>query len=222
MILRLISGWASTADCWAPILKHLGDFPVVHHCWSEPLKLPDGDCILVGWSLGAIRALEVAMEPQVKGLVLIAGTTRFTADGDHLGTHPRVLQRMQRKLPQNRDKVMSDFSAGCFHPNGEGMERQEWLAATTNFTSKQLGDGLEVLATLDLRDLPPRIDIPALVIHGTEDMIIPPEAGKKLAGALPRGTMTSIEGGGHGLPMTAPLTVANHIKGFVNAHFANK
>ncbi|MCC5875053.1 MAG: alpha/beta fold hydrolase, partial [Candidatus Sumerlaeia bacterium] len=135
MILHLIPGWASTADCWSAVLEHLGEFPVAHHCWSNPVDIPDEDCVLVGWSLGAMHALAAAGQSQVKGLVLLAGTTRFTSDGDHPGTHPRILQRMQAKLADGRDKVMSDFAAGCFHPHGEGTRMEQWLAGTRNVTT---------------------------------------------------------------------------------------
>lgn len=41
------------------------------------------------------------------------------------------------------------------------------------------------------------IDVPALVIHGTEDPIIPYEHGVALANAIPKGRLLALEGSGH-------------------------
>jgi len=56
----------------------------------------------------------------------------------------------------------------------------------------------------DFRDLP-RIDIPTLVVHGTEDRILPYEStAKRLPGLIKDLTLVTVEGGPHNLGWTHP------------------
>lgn len=52
----------------------------------------------------------------------------------------------------------------------------------------------ERLATLEKA---PRIAIPALVLHGTDDELIPEDMGRRVAAALPRARFVSVPGGHH-------------------------
>lgn len=52
----------------------------------------------------------------------------------------------------------------------------------------------------DRRDALHSVTSPALVIHGTDDPVIPSEAGKDTARAIPGASLMLIEGMGHDLP----------------------
>ena len=49
----------------------------------------------------------------------------------------------------------------------------------------------------DSLSLAPRLELPALVIHGREDRIIPVEHGRRLAAELPRASYLEVPGAGH-------------------------
>jgi 3-oxoadipate enol-lactonase len=51
-----------------------------------------------------------------------------------------------------------------------------------------------------------RIEAPALVIHGDEDLIVPVENGRKLAARLPNAHYVELAGRGHNLPLEEPDT----------------
>jgi pimeloyl-ACP methyl ester carboxylesterase len=70
----------------------------------------------------------------------------------------------------------------CYYP--EGMTRQ--LAAILAAPSR-----LEGLA---------RLDVPTLVIHGSDDRLVPPECGRDTAERIPGAELLMIEGMGHDLP----------------------
>ncbi|WP_426448301.1 alpha/beta fold hydrolase [Paenibacillus sp. S-38] len=57
------------------------------------------------------------------------------------------------------------------------------------------------------------IDVPALVIHGTEDPIIPYEHGVALAGAIPGAVLVTLEGTGHELHVDDWNTIIGAISG---------
>jgi 3-oxoadipate enol-lactonase len=59
---------------------------------------------------------------------------------------------------------------------------------------------------------------PALVIHGTDDRVVPFENGKKLAEALPNARFVAFEGGGHLTFLEEPEKFAATVTHFLNAH----
>lgn len=68
-----------------------------------------------------------------------------------------------------------------------------------------------------LRDLPVlesrlgSLSVPATVIIGTRDVIVPPAAGRHLAGQIPDATLLEVDGGHHVLPAEHPERVADAI-----------
>jgi len=60
------------------------------------------------------------------------------------------------------------------------------------------------------------IGIPVLIIHGTEDEVVPFEMGRRLAGAFPQAKLVPVEGGGHNDLLTLhALEVRNALAPFV-------
>jgi 3-oxoadipate enol-lactonase len=51
-----------------------------------------------------------------------------------------------------------------------------------------------------------RIEAPALVIHGDEDLIVPVENGRVLAARLPNARYVELPGRGHNIPLEDPET----------------
>lgn len=59
----------------------------------------------------------------------------------------------------------------------------------------------------DVRRLLPRLDVPAIVLHGTRDTFFPIGTARALAEGLPRGTLRAVPGGRHVLPLSHPDAV---------------
>ena len=59
---------------------------------------------------------------------------------------------------------------------------------------------MAILASEDRRPCLRRLDVPALVVHGTADPLVRHRGGVQTAQALRNGTLMSIEGMGHDLP----------------------
>lgn len=62
------------------------------------------------------------------------------------------------------------------------------------------------------------IATPALLIWGGEDRIVPPAAGRLLAGLLPDARIVVISGAGHDVAVTHAAEVAAHIRAFLMEH----
>jgi 3-oxoadipate enol-lactonase len=61
-----------------------------------------------------------------------------------------------------------------------------------------------------------RIDIPALVVHGSDDQIVPVENGRLLAARLPNADYVELPGYGHDLAQEAPEELAALIDAFLS------
>lgn len=66
-------------------------------------------------------------------------------------------------------------------------------------------------ATGDLRPLLARIAVPALVVHGADDLLVPPACGRDTALSIPGAECMLIEGMGHDLPAALYRMVADGI-----------
>ncbi len=72
------------------------------------------------------------------------------------------------------------------------------------------------MLTLDMDPLLPRIGAPALIIGCTEDRFAPPEEGRKVAEALPRGHYAEIQSG-HFVGLIAPAALAAAAETFLES-----
>jgi pimeloyl-[acyl-carrier protein] methyl ester esterase len=154
---------------------------------------------IVGWSLGAMQALEAAMTIDLAGLVLVAGTPQFVRGGAwELGWSPRILQRMLRVLDTDPDGLLDDFERSMFTP---GEERVLFPRETDSDT---LAAGLRYLDEVSLLGRVEGIECPVRLLHGGADRLIPVAAAKRLAAALPHADLTVWEEAGHAPHLTQP------------------
>ena len=147
-----------------------------------------GPVVLGGVSLGGAVAMKAALiRPDlVRALVLISTSARFNHHGE-------MIERIRR----GRRGARADFEAGLF---------SEWsgpalMAVSRDILSRARAEvfqaDLEAGSGIDLRADLGRIRVPALVLTGREDRLIPPARARELAAALPGGEFKIIEKAGH-------------------------
>jgi pimeloyl-ACP methyl ester carboxylesterase len=76
---------------------------------------------------------------------------------------------------------------------------------------------LDAFAQADLRGALPRIRVPALVVHGSEDVRAPRPVAEALRDGIPGARMAVIPGAGHVCNVEAPAAVAAAIRGFLRS-----
>ncbi|HEX5937055.1 MAG TPA: alpha/beta hydrolase [Actinomycetota bacterium] len=79
------------------------------------------------------------------------------------------------------DHVAEDLRIGAAQPKHPVGGRRQW----------------EAMEDFDSYDLLPGLTVPALVLHGTEDQLIPVESGRRLAERIPDAELVLLEGAGH-------------------------
>lgn len=162
---------------------------------------------VVGASMGGMIAQTIAIRhgARVKSLVSVMSTT---GGPDAEPAKPEVMAALMRPAAPNReaqieqsielnaticspgfprdeqrtrDRIARDYDR-AFHP--EGTQRQ--MAAIVASGSRLEGLG--------------RLSMPALVVHGDADVLVPPSNGKQTAHAIPGAEFMSIAGMGHDFP----------------------
>jgi pimeloyl-[acyl-carrier protein] methyl ester esterase len=178
--------------------------------WMQDLDLQH--VRLLGWSLGGQIALRLAAleETRLSRLLLVATTPRFIADATWSdGQSEAQVAIMARGLKRRFGGTLAHFFAQMF-------VAEELSEARRRFLQRQFGpdaapplqeSALAVLETLrcsDLRSQLQTLSLATLVMHGTEDLIIPQGAGRYLAEQLPQARLVSLAGLGHAPFLSRP------------------
>ena len=246
--LVLLTGWAVPARRLAPLAAALEKRPgtIVHSFDLADVELPldwkpnddaspspyaramiqqlsalQAPRVLVGWSTGALMALETACHAPdlVERMVLISPTACYCRRAEYAhGPRPAVVRGMMAGMGTERQAhILRDFFVATAHPNSVSeKELAQHLDEASARDATTLKAGLHYLLSMDLRDRLPSLEQPTLVIHGVDDQIVPMDAGKWVCDALPHGVQILREGFGHDLPLTEPAGLAQPIIDFLD------
>lgn len=167
---------------------------------------------VVGAGLGGAVALEAARtSSRVETLAL-------------LGTAPEKAAFSLEPLfapPEDREAIRSSLegvlSADFRARQPEVLEgivdwRAEGDASRAGWEAQ-----LDALRGFDATDWLVEITQPALVVHGSEDELVDPEGGERLARGLPRGEFEKVEDAGHLAFIERSRTVNDRLLGFLEA-----
>ncbi len=206
-----ITGWAHGMETVQPMANVLSsDYSVQILAGAQVLNdrhIPETDFIVTG-SMGGLLAMEL-LPKRCKKLVLISSTAKFCAgEGFDCGTPEKILRRMILQLKRNPEAVLAEFYENVHHPHPA-------LKTNPGCSHEELVAGLEYLLNSDLRSSVPDIGIPILLLHGTDDRIIPPTAAEWLHTHLPDSRLKIIKNGSHALPAHNFTEVMDEISRFL-------
>jgi non-heme chloroperoxidase len=182
----------------------------------DHLALADVD--LVGFSMGTgevTRYLGKYGSGRVRRAALLGAIPPFLlkTDDNPEGVERSVFDGIEAAIVADRYAYFKDFFDNFYNVDRLGGTRisdQAWQA------SFNVAAGASPYATFacvetwltDFRADLARIDIPVLVVHGTEDRILPYEAtAKRLPALVPGLKLVSVEGGPHNIGWTHPEEV---------------
>lgn len=228
--LILLHGWGMNGGVWEQVVSSLAGHgevmtPDLPGHGAEP-AVPGGldglvgwlrerapeDGVWVGWSLGATVMLAAAARaggPRPLALVLVSATPRFTAADDwpH-GVREDRLAAFGEALASDYDATLRRFlllqSGDPASARAPARRLAAACAARGAPDREALSAGLQVLADTDLRDVVPRLMLPLTVVHGARDVVVPPAAGRWLAGQAPASRMIELAEAGHAPFLDAP------------------
>jgi pimeloyl-[acyl-carrier protein] methyl ester esterase len=225
-----IPGWAASPLIWQPLANALGDvlaseiIPWQDAVFGEPrplharLAAASAPMILGGWSLGTLAALEAALAHpgKVKALILVSPTARLPADRDYPGSDPRACRAMRAKLQNNPEQLLRDFATLSFYPREAARFCDAFVVSGMMQDRGDLQKGLDYLNTTDLRARLGEISLPVMLLHGSDDRIVPAGSAQYLRDHLRQVRLAEIPGAGHTVLASHAAELATEIRHFLN------
>jgi pimeloyl-[acyl-carrier protein] methyl ester esterase len=209
--LFLVHGWCLHSGVWDGMLPELAhscrvttvDLPGHgrSHALSMPatlaelaqmlLEVAPPNATWLGWSLGGLACLRAAADfpGRLRALVLVSTSPRFISAADWSQAMPlEQLQSMMTELRDDYQKTVQRFLAlqarGDAAAQATLRQLRAVLVAASEPSPSSLERGLMLLCASDLRAELPHIQIPALIITGGYDRLIPAQAGEFMVAAM--------------------------------------
>lgn len=210
------AGHVSTA---ADIIAQLrqGNIPAPHYHLTDMAA----DVIGLMDALGIARAhiFGISMGGGIAQLLAINHADRLLSDTIVMtSARFRSVELLEQLLsyPQSRDEFIEGALQGDrvwgspgFPVSDDYLRAQ--AAAAYDRGAEPEGVNRQALATMaagDRREALKSVNLPCLVIHGAQDTLIPPEAGREIGALIPNAECNVIEGMGHTIPpLLAPKLV---------------
>jgi pimeloyl-[acyl-carrier protein] methyl ester esterase len=236
--LVLLHGWGLHGGVWHGLARelapgfrlHLVDLPGHGHSRALPFGpldavadavaavVPAGAAVC-GWSLGGLVAMRLAARHagRLRAIALVSTTPCFARRDDWPHAMARAtLEDFAAGLRDDPARTIRTFvnlnALGGPHARDRMRELAALLVERGTPSAGCLAAGLAVLHDEDLRDDVAAIDLPAAVVHGARDALVPAGAARWLAAALPFARLTEIPEAAH-LPFVShPAVVASALR----------
>jgi non-heme chloroperoxidase len=176
-------------------------------------KLELRDVTLVGHSTGGgeiTRYVGRHGTKRVASMVLVDAIAPFmlhTADNPG-GVPKSVFDEIRAGLLKDRSQYYRDFSAPFYGANREGSRvsqgvRDQFWLWSMKVDLKATFDCVRAFSESDFRNDLKKVDKPMLIVHGTDDQVVPIDVGGRATAKLVKGsTLKEYPGAPHGLTTT--------------------
>lgn len=238
----LLHGWAMHTGVWRDFARQLAQHARVvcvdlpghgRSPLDQPFALPaiataimdaldEAPCYWLGWSLGALVALEIARQApeKVRGLILLAGTPCFVQQQGWVGMDAALLDTFAKNLAANREATILHFMALQVH-GLMGAEQllstlKTYLAEELSISPEVLQAGLVILKNTDLRRVLASLSCPILAIFGTRDTIVPIAVATQVQQLSPLAQAVIIQKSGHVPFLSHPDATLQAINDFLH------
>lgn len=171
---------------------------------SDVVRLVDhlglDGAVLNGWSLGGAVVVAAAAQlgRRAGGLVLTGGATPryLQGDGWPYGGTQDVFEQTLAALRDTRPTFLHALAEGvCHQPLGDPVV--EWMWQIFMQAGPRADAALRNLGEIDQRKTLGELDLPALVVHGVHDAIVPYDIGREASKLLPNSRLVDFESSGH-------------------------
>ena len=152
---------------------------------------------IVGWSMGGCMAQELSLlyPKRVISLTLISAFMRRPSRSSY------IMNAMIKAVREGADiETLSMVMQGMCFPESVFRKREEKKTKENKRFVTTIGGLTDQMAAIDAYDSRDRISgisVPTLCIHGSEDIMVPPETGNEIASLIKGCIYFQIPGAGH-------------------------
>ena len=170
-----------------------------------------------GMSMGGmiVQQLGIAHADRLRSITSLMSTTGNPAFGQ---STPEAREALTSPAPTDREGWLAHRVA----TEKIWASPAEWTEAASRAKGELLYDyGVQPSSTINqytaIMKSPPREDalrtvqVPTLVMHGSEDTLLSPSGGERTADVMPNSTYVVLEGMGHDLPAAYWAPIAEHV-----------
>ncbi len=183
----------------------------------DALRAPQA--VVCGLSMGGYVAFELLRRHRDRVRAVILMNTRAEPD-DAAGKAARdaMVSLVEREGPGAlAEVIVPQLLAPANLAAMSGVVQRLRAMIATNPAAGIVGALRAMRDRPDARPLLPRIDVPALVIAGREDQLMPASASRALADAIPGAQLTQIAHAGHLTPLEQPVATSRVIAEFLES-----
>jgi pimeloyl-ACP methyl ester carboxylesterase/UDP:flavonoid glycosyltransferase YjiC (YdhE family) len=178
-----------------------------------------------------LAVLEAAVRPPFAFVAFSCASmlaVRYAIDHPDRVSHlifvpPQYRQTLPQPFEEKVGRVIREDFDGWRHrlftkclPEPHSLKGVEDFTAWAGESSAEIYvESLQQIEKDNVQDLLGRIQVPTLVMHGTEDPVVPYRHGERFAAAVPGARLMTFVGGGHGLPGREPVKVNRAIRDFM-------
>ena len=223
----MLHGWGFPATVFSPLIDLLAaEFDVSapdrsgyagNTVISDSYDIPrlDSPVLLIGWSLGGLAALQLALRQpdKVTGLVLLATTPCFVNRPDWtLGMDNAVFDAFRKQVTDDPAVAMQQFVRLNTGRRPDRQSKKVLSDLSGKASAQALQQGMSELAETDLRDAVAEIDLPVLLLHAADDRVVPAAASCWLQENIANAKHLEFQSGGHAFFLQQTAAVAEHIR----------
>lgn len=182
---------------------------------------------LVGFSMGGgdvTRYINNYGTSRVDGLVLLGAVTPLFGQKEDYpqGVEASVFAGIQAGLRKDRAQFISDFATPFYGTNAGQTVSEGVLTQTLNIallaSLKGTLDCVTAFSTTDFRPDMAKVDVPTLVIHGSNDQVVPFETTGKVAAEMIEGAQLKVyDNAPHGFAVTHSDRLSADLLEFLNS-----
>ena len=193
-----------------PAAHTIGD--LVEDCRTFMDDLGIGTCVLAGMSVGGFMALEFALAypERLQGLVVIAASAKdYSAEERQAYHHQFDKLDIDGMVPRDFAEWVAPFCFGEATMAGNKALVEHWIERWST-TMPARAVHFQGGSWIDKEDMSERLAaarLPALVVHGEEDVPLPIDRAQATVDALPDATFVRVPEAGHSVNLEQPAVV---------------
>jgi pimeloyl-[acyl-carrier protein] methyl ester esterase len=183
--------------------------------------LPD-NCILIAWSLGGLWAIKLAnlVPHKIKKIITLSTNPCFISNESWLGVSPEIFSAFEHKLEKNPEELLTHFML----LQTMGADKQKIICQNIKKmvfednllpSMQTLKAGLEILKSVDTRELLKRMDQPILFILSNDDYLVPMAIGEKIKNLNANIKVAVMDNASHMAFLTKPNELALCVDEFI-------